>query len=294
MGRQRSGPRDELGAHVSAAGGVDRAPARAARLGSIVLQMFTKAPGRWADPRLDADTIGRFPQERARHGITCVAVHDAYLINLAARDRTLFRRSYRAFRNELERCTALGVEYLVTHPGHSMGGRVHYALKRNARAVADALEEVPGRTAVLFETTAGTGSALGATFTELAQLIDAVPPDLRERVGVCLDTCHVWAAGYDLREDPEGVLADFDALIGLDRLRFMHLNDSLHDRGSRRDRHTHIGKGKLGTAPFAHLLNDPRLLHVPKVIETPKGHDEVRADRANLRRLRRLRGHGRA
>ncbi len=274
---------------MSSAGGVDHAPERAARLGAVVLQLFTKAPGRWADPHLDAATAERFRAERARHGIVYAAVHDAYLINLASRDRVLSRQSFTAFRNELRRCTALGIEHVVTHPGNAMDDRASRALERNARAVTRALEQVPGPTGVLFETTAGMGSALGSCFEELARLIDLIPPRLRPRVGVCFDTCHVWAAGYDLREDYDAVFARFDALIGLDRLRLFHLNDSRHGLGSRRDRHAHIGEGALGRAPFERLVNDARFRHVPKVLETPKGDDALRSDRRNLRRLRRWR-----
>lgn len=283
----KHGKRDELGAHVSAAGGVDLAPARAAAIPASVLQLFTKTPAQWADPLLDEATVSAFRSERERCGIVVAASHDSYLINLATSDRRLHRKSVRAFDTELERSERLGLEYVVTHPGHATDGRIDHAIERNACAVADALARTAGRIAVLFETTAGTGNALGSSFEELARLIVLIPSPVRPRVGVCLDTCHVWAAGYDLRRDYDGVFNRFDDAIGLDRLRFFHLNDSVGALGSRRDRHANIGKGQLGREPFERLVNDSRFLHVPKVIETPKEKKKpLAADRANLRRLR--------
>lgn len=283
----KHGKRDELGAHVSAAGGVDLAPARAAAIPASVLQLFTKTPAQWADPLLDEATVSAFRSERERCGIVVAASHDSYLINLATSDRRLHRKSVHAFDTELERSERLGLEYVVTHPGHATDGRIDHAIERNACAVADALARTAGRIAVLFETTAGTGNALGSSFEELARLIVLIPSPVRPRVGVCLDTCHVWAAGYDLRRDYDGVFNRFDDAIGLDRLRFFHLNDSVGALGSRRDRHANIGKGQLGREPFERLVNDSRFLHVPKVIETPKEKKKpLAADRANLRRLR--------
>lgn len=281
--------KDELGAHVSAAGGVDRAPERAAALPARVLQMFTKAPARWADPVIDDATVGSFRSERERWKIGPTAVHDSYLINLASNDRTLYRKSLRAFKAELDRSERLGIDYVVTHPGNVTAGRWENAIERNARAVAEALGGTEGRIGVLFETTAGAGNTLGSTFEEIADLIALIPARQRKRVGVCLDTCHVWAAGYDLRNDYDGVFTRFDDVIGLDRLRFFHLNDSLGELGSRRDRHANIGKGQLGREPFDRLVNDSRFFEVPKVLETPKGTDATKADRTNLRRLRRWR-----
>ena len=277
---------DELGAHVSAAGGVDRAPERAAELPARVLQLFTKAPARWADPLIDDDTVAAFRAECERWRIGATAVHDSYLINLATPDRALYRKSVRAFQTELDRTERLGIDYVVTHPGNATDGKRDRGLEQNAQAVAEALDRTRGHVEVLFETTAGAGNVLGATFEELAQLIAGIPPALRERVGVCLDTCHVWAAGYDLGGDYDGVFARFDDVIGLDRLRFFHLNDSLGGLGSRRDRHESIGSGQLGREPFERLVNDVRFHGVPKVLETPKGENPPEEDRANLGRLR--------
>ncbi len=278
--------RDELGAHVSVAGGVQRAPERAAALDAASVQIFTKQPNRWAEPACGPDTVAAFAAERARHGIRVVASHDSYLINLATADALLFDRSYVAFRAELTRCRDLGLEYLVTHPGNATDGDVDSGLARNADAIESALGEVGGSTMVLLEGTAGSGRALGATFEQLARMRERMTPEARARVGVCLDTCHLWAAGYDLLDDYDGVVTHFADTVGLDRLRFFHLNDSAFGLGSHRDRHAGIGEGTLGELPFRRLMTDERLRAIPKVLETPKGDDALAADRANLARLR--------
>ncbi len=277
---------DELGAHVSAAGGVDKAPARAAEIDAAVLQLFTKQPNRWAEKEIPDETAEAFRAERSRYGIRTAVSHDSYLINLATPDAELFEKSYRSFRMELERCVALGLEYLVTHPGNATDGNVERGLEQNAQAVDRALDEVGGDTMVLLETTAGSGKVLGATFEQLAAMIERIDSRRRARVGICLDTCHVWVAGYDLREDYDGVFSRFDDTIGLDRLKLFHLNDSVGGLGSRRDRHANIGEGTLGDEPFRRLINDSRFHSVPKVLETPKGDDQTASDRANLARLR--------
>jgi deoxyribonuclease-4 len=280
----RESAHDELGAHVSTAGGVQHAPGRAAQLSSRVLQLFTKQPSRWAEPVLTPAVIDTFRAERERCRITCAAAHDAYLINLASPDPVLRARSTAAFRGELERCAVLGLDYLVSHPGSATDGDRAGGLRRNALAIRELLEQAAGDVVVLLETTPGAGTCLGARFAELGELIAAI--DVPERVGVCVDTCHVWVAGYDLRSDYQRVIAELDETIGLSRVRLFHLNDSLGPCGSRRDRHAHIGQGELGAEPFRALLNDPRFARVPKLLETPKDPDALAADRANLARLR--------
>lgn len=277
---------DELGAHVSVAGGVDKAPERAAAIASVMVQVFTKQPNRWAEREVDEALAAAWNAARERHGIRRVASHDSYLINLASPDPALHARSYASFTAELRRCGALGLDFLVTHPGNATDDDPAGGMARNAEAIERALEEVPGDTVVLLETTAGSGRVLGATFEELAALRARMGPAARARVGVCLDTCHVWAAGYDLAGDYDGVLARFDDVIGLDQLRLIHLNDSVGALGSRRDRHADIGEGTLGEEPFRRLMNDDRLAGVPKVLETPKGDDHTAADLRNLGRLR--------
>lgn len=289
---QRSVPagpvRDELGAHVSAAGGVRNAAARAATLDAAVLQLFTKQPSRWAEPVLSAEECAGYRESVRAHGIRAAASHDSYLINLASPDPTLRARSIVAFQAELSRCTELGIRFVVSHPGNATDGDRASALARNAEAVQYALEGARDIT-VLLETTAGAGRVLGATFEELAALLLRIPASLHDRVGVCLDTCHVWAAGYDIRSRYDEVMLGFDDVIGVDRIGMFHLNDSLGSLGSHRDRHAHIGTGALGDEPFRRLLLDERFSHVPKLLETPKDDDAVAADRANLTRLRKLR-----
>lgn len=277
---------------MSVAGGVERAPARAGEIGASVLQLFTKQPSRWREPELREERIAAFGAERRARGIGVAGAHDSYLINLASPDRALRTRSLRAFMGELERCARLGLDFLVTHPGNATDGDRQSGLDRNADALVEALERAPGRTMLLLETTAGAGNALGASFEELARMVERIPRELRGRVGVCLDTCHVYAAGYDLVRDYEGVLAHLDDAMGISRLKLFHLNDSRNAFGSRKDRHEHIGRGALGEAPFRRIMTDPRFRRVPKIIETPKEGDGVAHDRRNLALLRRFRRTG--
>jgi deoxyribonuclease IV len=276
---------DELGAHVSAAGGVQNAPARATALSSAVLQLFTKMPSRWAEPLLTPHDVAAFRSEMLHHGIVTAAAHDSYLINLASPDPILHQRSLASFRAELRRCADLGIRYVVSHPGNATDGDAASGIARNADAAAAVLEEVEG-VELLFETTAGAGSVLGATFEQLQQLIARFPRALQPRVGVCIDTCHVWAAGYDLRSRYDDVIARFDDSLGIDRVRLFHLNDSVAALGSRRDRHAHIGAGALGEEPFRRLVRDDRFTAVPKLLETPKDDDALAADLRNLHCLR--------
>lgn len=281
---------DELGAHVSAQGGTPKAPGRAREIGAVVLQLFTKQPSRWAEPVLGPDVADAFRAARKEHGIHRVVSHDSYLINLATPNPALWERSLECFTGELTRCAALGVDLLVTHPGNATDGDTEAGIRRNARGVSEALGSVASGTRVLLEITAGSGTSIGATFENLSAIIDGIPGDLRSRVGICFDTCHAWAAGYDLVEDYDGVWERFDDVLGLDRLHLFHLNDSRHPMGSRKDRHAGIGEGTLGEEPFRRIMTDPRFRGIPKVLETPKGDDPVAQDRMNLARLRGYRG----
>jgi deoxyribonuclease-4 len=280
---------DELGAHVSAAGGLHRAPGRAAEIGAVVLQLFTKPPSRWAEPELGGGEVRAFAAEREAQGITVVGAHDSYLINLSSPDRRLWRMSRRSFEAELRRCSALELDFLVTHPGNATDGDVDAGLARNSKGIAESLEAAAGGTRVLLELTAGSGTSVGATFEHLRAILEGIPDRWRDRMGVCFDTCHAYSAGYDLVEDYEGVWSSFDRIIGLGRLGLIHLNDSKHPLGSHKDRHETIGEGSLGREPFRRIMLDERLRAVPKVLETPKGDDGVSADRANLALLRSLR-----
>ncbi|WP_423925246.1 deoxyribonuclease IV [Candidatus Palauibacter sp.] len=281
--------RDELGAHVSAAGGVQNAPGRAAEIGAANLQLFTKQPNRWAEPKIDDETQAEFSEARAEHGIAVAGAHDSYLINLSSPDRRLWRMSQRCFQGELQRCVTLDLDFLVTHPGNATDGDIEEGLSRNARGVTESLEAVDGPTRVLLELTAGAGTTVGASFENLRSIIDQIPVSQRDRVGICFDTCHGYSAGYDLVDDYDGVWEAFDAVLGLDLLGLIHMNDSKHPFASRKDRHEEIGQGTLGEAPFRRLILDPRLRHVPKILETPKGDDGADADIRNLTLLRSFR-----
>ncbi len=279
---------DELGAHVSTAGGVDRAPERAREVESVCLQLFTKQPNRWAEPTLKAETVRNFHQECDRLGIRTTVAHDSYLINLATPDGDLWERSYTCFRGELERCCALGIDCMVTHPGNATDGDLDAGLARNAEGVARALQEVAGKTKIALELTAGSGTTVGATFENLARILEGIPEAHRDRAVVCFDTCHAYSAGYDLVGDYDGVWQAFDDSLGLDRLAVFHVNDSKHPFASRKDRHEHLGEGTLGAEPFRRLMLDERFRAVPKLLETPKGKgDEGIAD--DLRNLHFLR-----
>jgi deoxyribonuclease IV len=275
-----------LGAHVSTAGGVRNAPGRGAEIGASAVQIFTKQPSRWAEPTLDPADADVFGDGLRAAGIRFACSHDSYLINLASPDPVLRDRSYVAFVEELRRARTLGLDAVVSHPGNLMGGDLPRGLAQNAALIERAMAEADATSAVLLETTAGAGSVLGSTFQEIAAILDGIRAPFRDRVGVCLDTCHAFAAGYDLVTDYDAVFESFHREIGLDRLLLFHLNDSLRPLGSRVDRHAGIGEGMLGPEPFRRIMNDPRFRAVPKVLETPKGDDPAVMDRLNLRRLR--------
>ena len=274
-----------LGAHVSTAGGLTTAPPRSRAIGGTAMQVFTKQANRWAERVCEGAECEAFAAGVAEAEVRATIAHDSYLINLASPDPTLRARSLESFAAELRRCEALGIHYLVSHPGNYMDER-ESGIARNADAIAEALEAVPGRTILCLETTAGSGTALGATFGELRRIIDRLPAAVRGRVGVCVDSCHVFSAGYDLIDDYDGVWARFDDELGLELLRVMHLNDSKTPFASRRDRHELIAEGSLGEAPFRRIMTDSRFVAVPKVIETPKLDDHEATDRRMLDRLR--------
>ncbi|MGH7619991.1 MAG: deoxyribonuclease IV, partial [Gemmatimonadaceae bacterium] len=272
-------------AHVSIAGGTHEAPPRARAIGATAMQMFTKMANRWADRACESAEREAFRSALAATRVAATIAHDSYLINLASPDATLRRRSIESFVTELERCESLALTYLVSHPGNYIDDLAS-GIARNADAITEALSRVPGRTVLCLETTAGSGTAIGASFADLAALIERVPEPHRSRLAICVDTCHAYSAGYDLVNAYDDVWRTFDDVIGLGRLRVMHLNDSKTPYNSRRDRHELIGEGSIGDVGFRHVMNDPRLARVPKVIETPKGTDPTATDSSMLARLR--------
>ncbi|MDF1505481.1 deoxyribonuclease IV [Roseisolibacter sp. H3M3-2] len=274
-----------LGAHVSAAGGTPQAPPRAQAIAATALQLFTKQANRWAERACEGDECRQFGEALGATAVQATVSHDSYLINLASPDDTLRARSVESFACELRRCEALGIDYLVSHPGNFIDDR-DAGIARNADGIAEALALVPGKTVLCLETTAGAGTALGATFEELAAIIARLPADQQARVAVCLDTCHVYSAGYDLVQDYDGVMARFDDALGLGRLKVLHLNDSKAPFASKKDRHELIAEGSLGQAPFRRIMTDPRLSSVPKILETPKGDDATVTDSRMIALLR--------
>jgi deoxyribonuclease IV len=290
---QRNRAAERLGAHVSVQGGVDKAPVRGKAIGATAIQVFTKTPSQWREPGVPGESYTAFRRECERYQLSNIVGHDSYLINLASPDPVLSSRSEAAFMAELRRCEAFGIPLLVSHPGNYIDDR-SAGLVRNAAAYTRCLQAAHGTVVVLLETTAGCGTSLGSSFEELALLRSLVGDDVRHRVAFCADTCHLYSAGYDLVGDYEGVWRQWDEILGLGQLRCLHLNDSKSPFASCRDRHELIGEGSLGPGPFRRIMTDPRLAHVIKILETPKGDDEVTADRKMLRRLRRYARAGRA
>jgi deoxyribonuclease-4 len=262
-----------LGAHEGIAGGVSTAFGRAEADGCECVQIFTRNARGWAAKPLEDEEVERFRAERKRTGFP-VAAHASYLVNAAAADREIRKKSWSALAEELSRCELLGVPQLIFHPGSNPDEAE--GIRIAADGMARALEEVPGKVKLLVETTAGQGASLGWRFEQLAALRAAVPSPLRRRVAFCLDTCHVFAAGYDLRapEAYERTMAELDRTAGLANVHAFHLNDAKRPLGSRVDRHEHIGQGELGRDPFAHLLNDPRFADRPGFLETEERYAE--------------------
>jgi deoxyribonuclease-4 len=268
-------------------GGLDRAVARAASIGATALQVFTHNQRQWTMPPLAAGAAPRFAAARRDWGGHPVAAHDSYLPNLANPDPEKRARSQAAFAAELVRAQTLDIPFLVTHPGAHLGAGAERGLALYARTL-DAAIEASGTSAprILLETTAGCGTTLGSTFAELARILETSRhPD---RLGVCLDTCHAFAAGYDLATSAgfHATMAELRATVGADAVRFLHLNDSQHPLGSHKDRHEHIGQGHLGPNAFRNVLNHPDLAALPMTLETPK--DETLAH--DLRNLTTLAG----
>lgn len=277
-----------IGAHMSISGGLHLAVERALSVDCRALQIFTKNASQWKAKPLSDEAVETFRSAREESGLGVVFAHDSYLINLASPDPHLLEKSIAAMGDELERAERLGLPFVVSHPGAHKGDGESAGLARVASSLDTVHRRHPGLGAqVLIETTAGQGTCLGFRFEHLAAILEQVEePD---RLGVCLDTCHIFAAGYDLRtpEAYEKTMDEFQRLVGFDRLRAIHVNDSKKDLGSRVDRHDHIGEGALGIEAFRCLMQDQRLKDIPKVLETHKGPD-LEEDRRNLSLLREL------
>lgn len=271
-----------LGAHVGVAGGLATAFDRAGEDGADSVQIFTKSSRGWAAKPLDPSEVDRF-RTAARRSAKPVAAHASYLINVASADREIRQKSWAALADELARCVALGIPHLIFHPGSHPDEAE--GIRLAGEGMARALDRVHGPVRLLIETTAGQGSSLGWRFEQIAALRESVPGATRRRLGVCFDTCHAFAAGYDLGSAAgyQRTLDEFDRTVGLRHLRAFHLNDCKKPLGSRVDRHDHIGQGQMGLEPFRQLVNDPRFADVPGFLETPQRFRE------NLNVLRSLR-----
>lgn len=279
-----------FGAHMSIAGGYYKALLLAQQYGSDTVQLFTKNNNQWRAKPLSDEDVKLFRSTLRQTKLRQPLAHDCYLINLASPDATLLQKSIDAFVEEMQRAEALGLSYLVTHPGTATDGDEKEGLRRVARAIDQVHERCPDfRVRILLETTAGQGASLGHRFEHLAEIMQQVREP--KRLGVCLDTCHVFAAGYSLSpaQDYEATFAEFDRLIGIKNLKAFHVNDSKKPQGSRVDRHAHIGRGCIGLEGFRLLVTDPRFRRHPMLLETPKETlDGEDMDAVNLRTLREL------
>jgi len=279
-----------LGAHMSIAGGVHTAIERAVRIGCTALQMFVKNNNQWKGKALSDEDVATYKDALSKARIGPVVVHDTYLINLCASDRSILKKSRDALTDELQRCEKLGVDYLNFHPGAHMGRGEKEGIERIAESLNMIHTRTKGfRVKSVIESTAGQGTALGYKFEQLKDMIDLV--DEQERMAVCIDTCHIFAAGYDIvsEEGYHRTFREFDDIIGLDRLVAFHVNDSKRELGSRVDRHEHVGKGKIGLEGFRLIMNDERFVNIPKILETPKS-DDMHEDVENMAVLKGLIG----
>lgn len=276
-----------LGAHESVAGGLHLAFERIQRVGGESLQIFTRNQRQWQPKPLSDEEIREFRAAHAVSGQMPLASHASYLLNLATDKEDLLAKSIAALVLELERCHQLGVPYVVMHPGSHGGEGVEAGLERFVAGVDQAFQHGYNDVMLLIETTAGQGTGLGSTFEELGYIRQN--SSYPERIGVCVDTCHIFAAGYDLRaaDAYQATISALDSHVGLEHVKFFHLNDSKKGLGCRVDRHEHIGKGMIGLEGFRNLINDPRFARMPMTLETPKG-DDLREDIENIATLRQL------
>ncbi|MGL6196821.1 MAG: deoxyribonuclease IV [Thermoguttaceae bacterium] len=292
-------PKPKIGAHMSISGGYDKAVTAAADMGFDCVQLFSKNSNQWKGKSITAKEAELFKNTMSERKITDPLIHDSYLINLGSAKPDLYEKSLAAFADEVLRAETLGVPCVVMHPGTPTEDKSADPVESGLKRIADALNAVftevgnNNKVTVLLETTAGQGSNLGWRFEHLAKIIEL--SKFPERLAVCVDTCHIFAAGYSILDEKsyENTFAEFDRIIGVDRLRAFHLNDSVKGLGCRVDRHAHIGHGEIGAKPFGFILNDPRFVAIPMYLETPKGTTEINGqtadwDAVNLSILRNL------
>lgn len=277
-----------IGAHMSIAGGISLSLDRGRDLDCRTIQIFTRNATQWKASPLSEEEVLSFKNMQKQTGISPVVVHDSYLINIASPDPGKLAASLKSLQEEMERTEALGIPYLVMHPGAHMGTGEEEGLLQISRSLNNLHKKTSGFSMkILLETTAGQGTNLGYRFEQLERIMASVIEP--ERIGICVDTCHIFAAGYDIRTSQgyEETVSSLVALFGLEKIRCIHVNDSQKEFGSRVDRHEHIGQGKIGLTAFRCLMKDPRFRNVPKILETPKG-DNDDMDRQNLDRLLKL------
>ncbi len=275
-----------LGAHTSIAGGVSKSIILAEKLGFNAIQIFSKNNNRWDAKPLVPIEVEKFKSLWSSSSIEYIVVHDSYLINLCAASKTNLEKSRNAFVDELERCETLGVKHLNFHPGAHVGQGENDGLKIIAESLNIAHQKTANcNVSSMIELTAGQGTNLGYKFEHIAKIIELV--ENKNRITTCIDTAHIFAAGYNIKDELEyeKVITEFDSIIGLDRLKCFHINDSKKELGSRVDRHEHIGQGYIGLEGFKNIMNDTRLTHIPKILETPKGKEQLE-DLENLDVLR--------
>lgn len=277
-----------LGAHTSTSGGVSKSVDLAEKFCFTAMQIFTKNNNRWFQKPFEEKEIEAFKTKLKNSKIKFVVSHDSYLINLCGTDKEMLKKSRIALIDELERCELLGIPHLNFHPGSHLGAGEDDGIKLITESINIVHDKTKGyKVSSMLETTAGQGSAIGYRFEQLQKIIDLV--EQKERMTVCIDTAHVFTAGYDIKNPMnfKKVIKEFDDIIGLERLKCFHMNDSKKELGSRVDRHEHIGKGFIGTEGFSNIMNDERLREIPKILETPKGKDQLE-DLENLKVLRGL------
>ena len=277
-----------FGAHESISGGVFNAIERGQTATCDTIQMFNKSNSQWRAKKIEQVELDKYFEMIKETGVTVSTSHSSYLINIASPDKELNEKSYKSLKEEMERCEMLKIPNLVLHPGSHVGTGEEAGIKRIIKNLNRLFKELKdNNVCLLLETTAGQGSNLGYTFEQIAEMIDGVK--IQDHIGVCLDTCHIFAAGYPISDPKEykQTMKKFDDIIGLDKLRIIHMNDSKKEFGSRRDRHEHIGKGHIGIEAFRNIVNDKRLKNIPMILETPK-EEELKEDIENLKVLRSL------